>query len=141
MYYPYFCTFHEYRVSYGLAGLAGVMTGLVDALVEDWSVKAFLWSAILLLYIVIVSYELIIMETPPKPLLQSILFTMTIPGMLASHHLVWTVVSIMIGRTIHKNLWLAPNIYMDFTVYTLASIAMLMIYLAYLIYINTKSCD
>jgi hypothetical protein len=117
------------------------MAGLVDALVEDWSVKAFLWSAILLLYIVVVSYEFIIMEAPPKPLLQAILFTLAIPGMLASHHLVWTVVSIMIGRAIHKNLWLAPNIYMDFTAYTAITIAMLKAYIAHLIYINIKSCD
>jgi len=142
MYYPYFCTFHEYRVSYALSSLIGIMTGLVDALLEDWSVKAFLWSAILLLYMMVVSYEFIVMETPPKPLLQAVLFiSTTILGMLSTHHLIWTVISIMLGRKIEKILWLAPNIYIDFIQYTILSMAMLIIYLTYLIYINIKSCD
>jgi hypothetical protein len=117
------------------------MTGLVDALVEDWSVKAFLWSAILVLYMVVVSYEFIIMETPPRPFLQAILFTLSIPGLLASHHLTWTAVSIMLGRKIEVFLWLAPNIYAPFREYTLASILMLTAYVACLIYVNIKSCD
>jgi hypothetical protein len=85
--HPYFCTYHEYRVSYSLAGLTGVVTGLVDALVEDWSIKAFIWSGILILYSIILSYELIIMETPPKPLLQSILFTLSLLGLVSSHYM------------------------------------------------------
>ncbi|MCL7388703.1 MAG: hypothetical protein LZ173_02035 [Thaumarchaeota archaeon] len=117
------------------------MTGLVDALVEDWSVKAFLWSAILVLYIVVVSYEFIVMETPPRPFLQALLFSTAIMGLLASHHLTWTAISIMIGRKMEKMLWLAPNIYASFREYTLASIAMLITYILYLIYINIKSCD
>jgi len=142
MYYPYFCTFHEYRESYGLASIIGIMTGLVDALLEDWSVKAFLWSAILVLYIVVVSYEFIIMETPPRPFLQALLFCiLAVMGLLASHHITWLLVSILLGRRIEKVLWLAPNIYAPFREYTLASIAMFIVYIAYLIYINIKSCD
>jgi len=136
-----FCTYHEYRFSYGTAKIVGMITGLIDALTDDWTIKAFLWSSVLIMYIIVVSYEFIMMETPPRPLLQAILFQLSILGLLSTHHFIWYAVSIMIGRKIDNILWLAPNIYMDFVKYTETAIAMYIIYVAYLMYINIKSCD
>jgi FtsH-binding integral membrane protein len=95
------CTYHEYRLSLGLAAIAGIMTGLADAAIDDWAVKAFTWAAILMLYALIVSYELIVMPTPPKPLLQALLFTLTAPlGLLSAHHFTWYTLTVMLGKPI-----------------------------------------
>jgi hypothetical protein len=136
------CTYHEYRFSLGLASLVGVLTGLADATIEDWSVKAFVWSAIVLLYSLIASYEFIVMPTPPHPLLQAFLFILTAPlGLLSAHHFTWYLLIIMLGKPIEFRLWLAPNIYADLDTYNTLMVASLAIYMAYLITINTKPCE
>jgi hypothetical protein len=136
------CTYHEYRFSYGLAALAGIMTGLADAAIGDWAAKAFVWSGLLLLYALVVSYEFIVMPTPPRPLLQAFLFVLLAPmGLLSAHHFTWLIVSVMLGAPIDSRLWLAPNIYIDFHTYTVIAFAMLLAYFAALLTASAMSCE
>jgi hypothetical protein len=137
-----FCTYHEYRFSYGLTALTGIMTGIVDATVEDWSIKAFIWSGILMFYALIVSYEFIVMPTPTKPLLQAFLFILTAPlGLLSSHHWTWYILTAMLGKPIEFKLWLAPNIYVDLNLYNMIMMISLSVYITYLVIINLVSCE
>jgi len=136
------CTYHEYRFSLGLASLVGVLTGLADATIEDWSVKAFVWSGILMLYALIVSYELIVMPTPPRPLLQAFLFILIAPlGLLSAHHFTWLIITVMLGKPVEFRLWLAPNIYADLNIYNIIMASSLAIYLLYLIIANFIPCE
>jgi hypothetical protein len=137
-----FCTYHEYRFSYGLAALTGVMTGIADASIDDWSVKAFVWAAIIMLYALIVAYEFIVMPTPPKPLLQAFIFILITPlGLLSAHHWAWYMLTVLLGKPIEFKMWLAPNIYASLDTYnTLMAIA-LAIYIAHLIIANLKTCE
>jgi hypothetical protein len=136
------CTYHEYRISLGLAALVGVITGIADAAIDDWAVKAFTWAAILMLYAMIVAYELIVMPTPPKPLLQAFLFTLTAPlGLLSAHHWTWYMLTVMLGKPIEHMLWLAPNIYIDLNTYNTLMAASLAAYIAYLTTANTTACE
>jgi hypothetical protein len=133
---------HEYRIALGLMGLSGFMTGLVDASIDDFSVKAFVWSAILILAMIVVSYEFIVMPTPPRPFLQASLFILTgLGGLLSAHHITWVSMMTLLGKKIPRDLWLAPNIYADFTLYTFLMLILLVIYLMYLIYTNLCSAD
>jgi hypothetical protein len=137
-----FCTLHEYRTTYALIGFTGFVTGLIDALIDDFTVKAFLWAFTLWLALIASAYELTIMPVPPKPFTQSILLiTLGTAGLLSIHHFTWLAVSILIGRSFSNVLWLAPNMYVDFRLYTTVSAYMFIVYMAYLIYINIKSCD
>jgi hypothetical protein len=136
------CTYHEYRFSYGLTALTGIMTGLTDAAIDDWSVKAFVWASILMLYSLVVAYEFIVMPTPQKPLLQAFLFVSITPlGLLSVHHFTWLTLSILLGKTIAFKLWLAPNIYVDLNIYNIIMASSLVIYLLYLIITNFISCE
>ena len=133
---------HEYRASYALLFLTGLITGLVDALVPDFAVKAFLWSFALVLVLIIVSYEFIVMPTPEKPLLQAVLFNaFGLMALLSTHHFTWLTVYYMVSGHIEKRLWLAPNIYVDMALYNTTMIFSLVSSLAYLAYINTCSED
>jgi len=136
------CTYHEYRFSYGLAALTGIMTGLTDAAIDDWSVKAFTWTAIVMLYTLIVSYEFIVMPTPQRPLLQATLFILLTPlGLLSTHHLTWYSLSILLGKPIEFKLWLAPNIYADLNIYNTIMIISLSFYILYLVITNLIPCE
>jgi hypothetical protein len=136
-----FCTLHEYRAVYGLAGLLGVVTGIVDVAVLDWAVKSFLWAGLVLLYTLVASYEFIVMRTPPRPLLQVLLFTLLAPmGLISIHHYTWLVVTVMLGREVSHVLWLAPGIYASLHLYNVLTLAMLTLYLLYLAYINSRPC-
>jgi hypothetical protein len=137
-----FCTFHEYRFSYGLVALTGVFTGLIDATIEDWSVKAFAWAGAVLFYALVASYEFIVMETPPRPLLQAGLFVfLGLAGFLSSHHWTWLVMSILLGKPVEKVLWLAPHMYVNLSTYTTLMILSFTAYTAYLVYINVEACE
>jgi len=137
-----FCTLYEYRIAYALIGFTGFVTGLIDALIDDFTVKAFLWAFVLWLALIVTAYELTIMPVPPKPFMQSILLiTLGTAGMLSIHHFTWLGVSILIGRRLYDVLWLAPNMYVDFRLYTTVTAYMFIAYMVYLIYINMKSCD
>jgi hypothetical protein len=136
------CTYHEYRISLGLTALTGILTGLTDATIVDWSVKAFTWAAIVMLYTLIVSYEFIVMPTPPKPLLQALLFVLISPlGLLSAHHWTWYLLTLMLGKPIEFKLWLAPNIYADLNTYNTIMTTALAIYIVYLIFTNLTSCE
>jgi hypothetical protein len=136
------CTYHEYRFSLGLASLAGVLTGLADATIDDWSVKAFIWSGILMLYSLIASYEFIVMPTPPRPILQAFLFILTAPlGLLSSHHWTWYILTLMLGKPTEFRLWLAPNIYTNLNTYNMIMAISLATYIAYLTATNIKTCE
>jgi hypothetical protein len=137
-----FCTYHEYRFSLGLASLVGVLTGLADVAIEDWSVKAFVWAGILFFYNLIISYEFIVMPTPPKPLFQALLFILVTPmGLLSAHHWTWYILTIMLGKPIEFKLWLAPNIYADLSTYNTFMLISFLVYLLYLIIANFMSCE
>ena len=136
------CTFHEYRFSLGLAFITGIITGAIDATVDDWSVKAFAWAGILMLYALIVAYEFIVMPIPPKPLLQAFLFILISPlGLLSAHHWTWYTLTVMLGKPINFKLWLAPNIYIDLNIYNTLMASSLAIYLVYLITANLIPCE
>ncbi|MGC8983532.1 MAG: hypothetical protein ACP5KA_07280 [Desulfurococcaceae archaeon] len=142
MRYCLFKTMHEYRASYALLFLTGLITGLVDALVLDFTIKAFLWAFALVLALITVSYEFIVMPTPEKPLLQATLFiVLGVAALLSSHHLTWLSVSVMLGREVYDRLWLAPNVYIDLTLYNTVMLFSLASSLAYLVYINICSCE
>jgi hypothetical protein len=125
-----------------MAGVAGLVTGLVDALVEEWSIKAFLWAGALLLYALVVAYELTVMDTPPRPLLQaSLLVVFSTAGLLSIHHVTWLTTSVMLGRAVEQSLWLAPNIYASTDTYNAVMAISLVSYLSYLLYTNKCSGD
>ncbi len=137
-----FKTLHQYRASLGLMLVLGVLTGLSDASIEDFTAKAFLWTGFALATLSAVSYEFIVMQTPEKPMLQAVLFSLAgLSATLSAHHFTWLFVSILIGRKIEKTLWLAPNIYTDFTTYTTLMSILLASSTAYLIYCNICSSD
>ena len=136
------CTYHEYRFSLGLAALTGIMTGLADSTIDDWSVKAFVWATIVMLYALIVAYEFIVMPTPPKPMLQAFLFVLITPlGLLSTHHFTWYSLSILLGKTIEPKLWLAPHTYADLNTYNMIMIISLSFYILYLVITNFISCE
>jgi hypothetical protein len=123
-------------------GILGILTGLSDASIEDFTVKAFIWSTLIVVIMTIVSYEFIIMPTPKRAFLQALLFMITgLIGLLSIHHLAWLMVSVLLGRTLYPSLWLAPNLYVDLYFYTELMVILLSIYLAYLVYINLCSED
>jgi hypothetical protein len=123
-------------------GLTGFVTGLVDALIDDFTVKAFLWATVLWLILIVTAYELTVMPTPPKPFAQSVLLiSLGTAGLLSIHHFTWLGVSILVGRKFYDSLWLAPNMYVDFRLYTTVTAYMFIAYMVYLIYINIRSCD
>jgi hypothetical protein len=133
---------HEYRASFALLYLVGLITGLVDALVSDFTLKAFLWSFTLVLALITVSYEFIVMPTPEKPLLQAVLFNMFgLMAFLSTHHFTWLIVYYMTSGHIEERLWLAPNIYADLALYNTVMLFSLVSSLAYLVYINICSCE
>ena len=137
-----FCTYHEYRFSLYLAALTGIATGIVDAAIDDWAVKAFVWAFILMLYALEIAYEFIIMPAPPHPLLQAFLFVLISPlGLLSAHHWTWYLLSVMLGKPINFKLWLAPNIYINLRTYNALMATSIAIYLTYLVITNIMSCE
>ena len=136
------CFYHEYRISYGILGILGIMTGLTDATIDDFTVKAFIWTSLVVMTMMIIAYEFIVMETPKKPLLQAALFILLgLSGLVSVHHFTWIFTWILLKGSLPKILWIAPNIYLDFTIYTLIMFTLLIIYTTYLIIINILSCE
>jgi len=133
---------HEYRFSLGSMFFVGLYTGTVDALVDDFVLKAFLWASALVIALITISYEFIIMPSPPRAFLQASLFgVFSTMLFLGTHHLVWLSISIMVGRDIGRTLWLAPNIYVDTAMYTLAMLVLFLLSLLYLLYTFVCSED
>jgi hypothetical protein len=95
-----------------------------------------------MLYALIVSYEFIVMPTPPRPLLQAALFVVFAPmGLLSTHHFTWLILAIMLGYHLERRLWLAPNIFVDIYIYTVATAIMFLVYLVYLIVAGLHPCE
>jgi magnesium-transporting ATPase (P-type) len=118
------------------------MTGLTDAAIDDFTVKAFIWSSLIVMAMMIIAYEFIVMETPKKPLLQAVLFILlSLSGLVSVHHLTWIFIWILLKGSLPKILWIAPNLYLDFTIYTLIMFILLIIYTTYLVMINILSCE
>jgi len=128
---------HEYRACIDLIGLLFICTGLIDGLLEDFTVKYFLTMAIVSIYMIAIVYELIWYPRPCNPMLESVLFS--IAFLLATfgvHGAVWLFTSILLGRKIYPSLWLAPNIYIDINSYYIITFGSLIAYLAILIVVN-----
>jgi hypothetical protein len=139
---PALCTYHEYRISLGMAFITGVILGLADATVDVWRAKAYVWAFVLGLYAMLVAYEFIVMQTPPRPLLQAFLFIIAAPmGMLSGHHVTWLAVRAALGEWPVRHLWLSVNTYVDLNLYLLFTGVMLAIYAAVLLASNLMSCD
>jgi len=137
-----FCTLHEYRFSYGLTALLGMLTGLSDASIEDFTVKAFLWTGFFGIIMAVIAYELIIMPTPPYPKLQAVLFILfSYIGLLSIHHFTWLATWILLGKPVERRLWLMPNVFGDLYIYTIIMGAMLITYITYLVLINIRDCE
>jgi hypothetical protein len=136
-----YCTYHEYRVAVGLMGLLGFITGLTDALVYDWTLKSFLWAGEVVFIMWLVSIEFLSMPRPDEYVRQATEFTVVgLSGLLSCHHMTWVIITLMQGVEIEDKLWLAPNIYVDFVIYTLIMVSLLMIYVTYLMYATVNSC-
>lgn len=138
----FFKTYHEYRYALALAVFSGAMTGSTDALVNDFTVKAFIWSAVIVASSMLISYEFIVMPAPEKPKLQAVLFVILwIAGFLSTHHFTWMALMLMLGCKIENPLWLAPNIYSDPVAYTIAMLVLIIFYTLYVLYTNTCSYE
>jgi hypothetical protein len=120
-----------------------LFNGSIDAIIDDFSIKAFAWAFSFTILFIVVSYEFIMMPIPEKPLLQSILFVLiSISGLLSVHHFSWIAFMMLLNKEIERqNLWIAPNIYVNFDLYTIVMGICLMIYISYLLYISICSED
>ena len=137
-----FCTYIEYRASYALLAFLGIFTGLIDASIDDFTVKAFFWAGFIMLFLGIIAYELILMPTPPRPRLQAFLFVIFgYMGFLSFHHFAWLSTSMVLGKFSEGPLWLMPHLYVDFLTYTIVMISFMSIYSFYLYYINFFDCQ
>jgi hypothetical protein len=139
-----YCTYHEYRISLGMAFVAGIIMGLADATVEAWSAKAYVWAFVLGFYALLIAYEFIVMQTPPHPLLQALLFVIAAPmGILSGHHITLLAVRAALGElpTSLPLSPLTPNIYVSLDEYLLLTGVMLAIYAALVVLANAESCD
>jgi hypothetical protein len=139
-----YCTYHEYRFSLGMAFVVGIMMGLIDATIGTWSVKAYAWAFVLGFYALLIAYEFIVMQTPPRPLLQAFLFVIVAPmGILSGHHITLLAVRAALGE-LPASLPLAPlmpSIHVSLDEYLLLTGVMLIIYAALVVLANLKSCD
>ena len=124
---------HEYRFAYGVIAFGAILTGLIDALISDWCVKAFAWSAVIFAAMSIIAYEFIVMPTPRRPKLQAVLFVLfSWLGWLSIHHWVWLFTSMIVyNYRPGKTLWLAPNIVVDTNLYNTLMAISLAAYIAY----------
>jgi len=139
-----YCTYHEYRISLGMAFVVGIIMGLADATIGTWDVKAYVWAFALGFYALLIAYEFIIMETPPHPLLQAFLFVIAAPmGLLSGHHATLLAVRAALGElpTSLPLTPLTPGIYLSLNLYLLITGVMLAIYAALVILANLESCD
>lgn len=129
---------HEFRFTYAAIGLAFLISGLVDALVEDFTIKFFIILPIWVILWWVSLYEMIWYPLPDNPLLESLLLLAGfLCGIFGIHSIVWLLISIMVGRKIEEWIWLAPGYYMPRSVFVPTAIAMTALYIAILYLINT----
>jgi len=133
---------HEFRFTFAIIGLAFVFSGLIDALVEDFTLKFFLILGIWVFLWWVSLYEMIYYPTPKHPLLESLLLLIGfICGTFGIHSMMWYIVSIMLGRKIGSSIWLAPNIYMSRILFIETAIALTAIYIIILAMINILTTE
>jgi len=133
---------HEFRFTFSIIGLSFMFSGLIDALVEDFTLKFFLITGIWVLLWWVSLYEMIYYPTPKHPLLESLLLLIGfISGTFGIHSMVWYIVSIMLGRKIESHIWLAPNIYIEKTLFIETAIALTILYIAILASINVLTTE
>jgi len=131
---------HEYRFAVGLLGITYAFTGLIDALVEDWTLKYFLTLSFVVVLNTIIAYELICYPEPDHPKLEALLLgTAHITAVLGVHGAVWHYTSILLGRQISDQIWLAPHVTIPAQTYYLTTYLSLATYIAILLYINTHN--
>jgi len=131
---------HEYRFTLGLIGVMFIISGLIDALSEDFTVKYFITLALLAILWWVGLYEMIWYPTPRNPLMESLLLLVALVSAgLGVHGTVWIFVSILVGREITDPVWLAPNVEMPRTAFYAMTFITLAVYLAILIAANLFS--
>jgi hypothetical protein len=122
--------------------ILGIFTGVVDASIDDFTVKAFVWTGFIMLFFGIISYEFIVMPTPPRPRLQAFLFIIFgFMGFLSYHHFTWYVLAMLLGKLGEGPLWLMPHVYVDLLTYTIVMFSFMGLYAIYLYYINYFDCS
>jgi len=128
---------HEYRATIGLIGLMFLFTGLVDALLEDFTLKYFITLSILFVFITAVIYELIWYKTPGNPFMESTLATLALlTSAFGVHGAIWLYVSILLGREIGGHVWLAPHVLVPRPVFYTLTFTCLLAYLGILVAVN-----
>jgi len=133
---------HEFRFTYAAIGLAFLISGLVDALVEDFTIKFFVISGIWILMWWASLYEMIYYPTPDDPLLESaLLLAAFLCGAFGIHSLTWLLVSVMLGREITEWIWLAPGYYIPKSVFIPTSLILTALYLILLFLVNTRTTE
>jgi len=133
---------HEFRDTYAIIGLAFLFSGLVDALVEDFTVKFFIILGIWLALWWFSLYEMIWYPLPDNPELEAtVLLVGIICGVFGIHSLVWLLVSIMLGRTIGEWIWLAPGYYMPKAIFVPLAVALTVLYLVIGYIVNRYATD
>jgi len=133
---------HEFRFTYSIIGLTFLISGLVDALVEDFTVKFLVIGGICILMWWVSLYEMIYYPTPDNPLLESVMLMVAfLCGMFGIHSLVWLIVSGMLGRKIGEWVWIAPGYYMPKSVFVPTAISMTILYLVILYIVNTQTTE
>jgi hypothetical protein len=139
---PTLCTYHEYRISLGMAFITGVILGLADATIDVWGAKAYVWAFVLGFYAMLVAYEFIVMPVPPRPLLQAFLFVIAAPmGILSGHHVTWLAVRSVLSEVPARHLWLSVGAYVSLDLYLALTGVMLTVYTVVLLASNLMSCD
>jgi len=133
---------HEFRITFSVIGLAFIFSGLVDGLVEDFTLKFFIiagiWTALWWFSL----YEMIWYPTPSHPIIESLVLLLAfISGAFGIHSAVWLIVSVMIGRRIEASLWLAPNIYIERNLFFVLTAAFVGLYLTLLAIVNTYTTE
>jgi len=133
---------HEFRDTYAVIGLEFLFSGLVDALVEDFTVKFFIILGIWLALWWFSLYEMIWYPLPDNPELEAtVLLVGIICGVFGIHSLVWLLISIMLGRPISEMIWLAPGYYMPKSIFVPTAIGLTALYLIIGYIINRYATD
>jgi len=128
---------HEFRALIGIIGVVFLVTGLVDALCEDFTVKYFVTLPIVLFLYWVSVYEMIYYPKPSHPFLESLIaLAALVSAAFGVHGSVWLYVSVLIGRQIGRMVWLAPNIYVPAPVFAAATGLSLLVYLSLLLAVN-----
>jgi len=130
---------HEYRVALSAYALFGMVNGIVDALSDDFTAKYFLANILNTIMTIVIVYEMAVMGKPQRPILASLLLVTTgTLGYISAWHIMWSITWTLFRGPIPDPLWLAPNIEMPYTTYTLLTLTALAAYTTYVLLANTS---